>query len=145
VRLVGLQRQIHCAHGIVGSHGTHAEGAELGGHEVRGRAHAEPAPRGPRDAGGPVALVAAVLGERIEERVRTRVGALSGEAREIAAGREQHQPVEPAGWKDVMQIQGAVDLRSHRRREVLGGGVHQQRTGFHASRMHNTPHRREVA
>ncbi len=81
-------------------------------------------------------------GHHVEERVGAGVRTLSGETRKVAARREQHHPIQLLRREDLVQGQRAVDLRVHRRGDVLVGGIDKQRTGFHARRVDHAAHGR---
>ena len=77
-------RQFQCMHRIVRADGAHPESIELGRHELRCRAHSQPAPRRPGHGRGAIPEAAPVPGHDIQERVGAAVGALTRETGEIA-------------------------------------------------------------
>ena len=144
IRLIAAHGQVECPHRLVRADRAHAQRVELGGDEAGRRPHAQTPPRRPRDADCPVAEAPAMPGHHVEERVRARVRTLAGEAGEVAARREQHHPVQLLRREHLVQSQRAVDLRPHRRRDVLGSRIDQKRTGLHPRGVNDAPYRRQL-
>jgi hypothetical protein len=75
--------------------------------------------RTPVDAQGGEAARPPVVGERVEERIRRSVVALSRRAEKTRRGAVQDEEIELFALRQLVQVQRAADLRRHHRSQPL--------------------------
>ena len=117
VRLAALEHLRHRLQRRGGRQLAHAAGAQPLPHSVR---HALAGPRAPAERAGSQAAIAALLGERIQERVRRRVRPLPGVAERARDRGEEHERVEIQPLGQLVQVPRRIHLRAQHALQALG-------------------------